>query len=104
MYDEINRPDLTEVDDSDDPHWRIVKVVLFAIALLGASYVLMKPLGRVTSIIGSLAITLAAFAVYQWVKVWLNMRRQQRGPEDDGAPITLKIRPSKPQASDADER
>ena len=104
MYDEINRPDLTEVDDSDDPHWKIVKAALFAIALLGVSYVALKPLGRVIGIVGSLAITLAAFAAYQWIKVWLNTRRQQRGPEDDGAPITLNIRPSKPQDLDADER
>jgi len=103
MYDEINRPDHTEDEDENDPHWKIVKLALIAIALLGVSYVLLSRWGRLVAVIGSVVMTLAAFAIYQWVNVWLNARRQERGPEDDGAPITLNLSSSGSRHSDTDD-
>ena len=96
MFDEINRPDHTEDEDENDPHWKIVKAALFAMALLAVGYVMLSRWGRLVGVIGGVVLTLAAFAAYQWVSVWLNARKQERGPEadDDGAPITLNLRSS----------
>jgi hypothetical protein len=94
-----------EFDDSDDfkRYGKFVLPVIYALALLFAFYAWLSEYGRLIGVIGSVVLTLAAFAIYQWVNVWLNARRQERGPEDDGAPITLNLSSSGSRHSDTDD-
>ncbi len=96
MFDEYNQRD-EEEDEQLDQHWQIVYVTLYGAGMLIAGYIVLSRYGWWIAAIGSIFLTLAAFAAYQWGKVWLNMRRQERGPEDDGAPIALNL--SSPAAS-----
>jgi hypothetical protein len=91
-----------EFDDADDfkRYGKFVLPVIYALALLLAFYAWLSEYGRLIGVIGSVVLTLAAFAIYQWIKVWLNARRQERGPEDDGAPITLNLSSSAPRDKD----
>jgi squalene cyclase len=91
-----------ESDDSDDftRYGKYVLPAIYALALLFAFYAWLSIYGRLIGVIGSVVLTLAAFAIYQWARVWLNARRQERGPEDDGAPITLNLSSSAPRDKD----
>lgn len=93
-----------EFDDSDDfkRYGKFVLPVIYALTLLFAFYAWLSEYGRLIGVIGSIVLTLAAFAIYQWVSVWLNARRQARGPEDDGTPITMNLSSSAPGNSDKD--
>ena len=105
----FNGPD--DSYDPDDPsesrggdiYSRIVEGAVYSIVLLIALYFWLRQYGWLVGVLGSITITLAAFAAYQWIRVWLNVRRQERGPADDGSPITLNIRPSKSEDSDRDD-
>jgi hypothetical protein len=94
-----------EFDDADDfkRYGKFVLPVIYALALLFAFYAWLSVYGRLIGVIGSIVLTLAAFAIYQWARVWLNARRQERGPEDDGAPITLNLSSSGSRRSDTDD-
>ena len=87
-------------DKSDDIHARIVAGAIYALALLIAFYFWLSRYGRLIGVLGSLVLTLAAFAAYQWIRVWLNVRRQERGPADDGSPIMLNLKASDSNRSD----
>jgi len=92
MFDEYNqRNEEEDEDEKPDPHWQIVYVALYAAAMLAAGYVVLSRYGWWIAAIGSIVLTLAVFAAYFWIKVWLNVRRQERGPEDDGSPISLNL-------------
>src|SRR5437764_11581449 len=97
-----------EFDDSDDftRYGKYVLPAIYALALLFAFYAWLSEYGRLIGVIGSIVLTLAAFAIYQWVNVWLNARWQERGPEADAdkdAPITLNLSSSAPHNSDEDD-
>jgi hypothetical protein len=103
MFDELDGPDHSDDADPPDKHWKIVEQALVAIGLLIITYILLRPFGWFTGLIASVVVTLAAFAIYQWVRVWRNARRQERGPEDDGAPVTLNLSSSGSRPADADD-
>ncbi|MFL6276572.1 MAG: hypothetical protein ACJ74G_15390 [Blastocatellia bacterium] len=103
MFDEYNPRD-EEEEEKPDQHWQIVQVALYAAAMLAASYVALSGFGWWVAAIGSIVLTLAAFAAYQWVKVWLNARRQERGPEDDGSPISLNLSSPAASRSESDDK
>jgi len=94
-----------QMDDSDDftRYGKFVLPVIYALALLFAFYAWLSQYGRLIGVIGSVVLTLAAFAIYQWVNVWVNARRQARGPEDDGAPISLNLSSTGSPQSDTDD-
>jgi hypothetical protein len=104
MFDEYNQRDEEEEDEKPDPHWQIVQVALYAAAMLAAGYVVLSRYGWWIAAIGSIVLTLAAFAAYQWIKVWLNIRRQERGPEDDGSPISLNLSSPAASRSESDDK
>jgi hypothetical protein len=90
-------------DKSDDIHARIVEGAVYGLVLLIALYFWLRQYGWLVGVLGSLVLTLAAFAAYQWIRVWLNVRRQERGPADDGSPITLNLKASDSSRTDADD-
>jgi hypothetical protein len=105
MFDEYNqRNEEEEEDEKPDQHWQIVQMALYAVAMLAAGYVVLSRYGWWVAAIGSIVLTLAAFAAYQWVKVWLNVRRQERGPEDDGSPISLNLSSPAASRSESDDQ
>jgi hypothetical protein len=104
MFDEYNQRNEEEDDDKElDPHWQIVQGALYAAAMLAAGYIVLSRYGWWIAAIGSLVLALAAFAAYQWIKVWLNVR-QERGPEDDGSPISLNLSSPAASRSESDDK
>lgn len=83
-------------DDSDDfkRYAKYVLPVIFGLAVFFNLYIWLKQFGWLIGVLGSAFLTLAAFAVLPWVKAWLYERRQERGPEDDGEPISLNLNSS----------